>query len=330
MTIGSLFSGACDGLSLGLEWAGLGPTIWQVEIDDDRRTNLARQWPDADRSVADVRAVTAGVLERPDIIVCSAPCQDLSSAGKRAGLDGSRSGLWYEALRVIGDLRPDWVVVENVASGARNWVPHVRHGLAGLGYSSLPVPIAASDLGAPHERARVFVVAHADGGRELARAVDAEVAEAPQPLAADDDDARQPHRDDQAAIADAHSDRLRLQSRRLVGSRRIGADIGASTREAEVGNALRDRSREGVSRSLQRRGAEAATHRAHAGWPTDLEVVPRLHGVSPRVVRWLGDSVVPQCAEVCGWIIRELTPERAALLRAEPSALAAGRKGGGK
>lgn len=231
-TIGSAFSGACDGISLGLEWAGLGPTIWQVEYEADRRANLARHWPDADRSVHDIRDATAAVLERPDIFACSAPCQDLSSAGARAGLSGSRSGLWCEAERLIGELRPNWVVVENVASGARNWVPHIRAGLERFGYSCLPIPIAAADVGAPHWRRRVFVLAHADNGGELVESVNAEVAEPP------------------TIARDKHSE--------------------------------------------------------HQGWPTELEVVSRPDGISARVVSWLGDSVVPQCAEVVGWVIREL------------------------
>lgn len=251
-TIGSLFSGACDGLSLGLEWAGLGPTIWQVEYEADRRANLARHWPDADRAVYDVRDAGRATLPRPGIIVCSAPCQDLSGAGKKAGLDGARSGLWYEGLRCISELRPDWVVVENVASGARNWVPHVREGLGRFGYATFPVPLAASNLGAPHERGRVFVVAHLDGGGEPVVPVNAEASQA------------------SGHVSDAHQ-------------------VGTQQQEPRR------------ARALQR--PELGSH---AGWPTELAVVPRSDGVPSRVVRWLGDSVVPQCAEVVGWVIREL------------------------
>lgn len=181
LTIGSLCAGACDGLSLGLEWAGLQPVLWQVEIDEARRKNLARHWPAATRygDIADCGSGRKHELARVGCVVASTPCTDLSSAGKRAGLDGPRSGLWFEALRIVGELRSSFVVVENVASGAVNWVPQVRHGLERFGYATLPIPVAASDLGAPHERARVFVVAHLDDGVQHAVAEHDEVAGAP-------------------------------------------------------------------------------------------------------------------------------------------------------
>lgn len=261
LTIGSLCSGACDGLSLGLEWAGLGPVAWQVEIEDARRNNLARHWPNANRSVADVTTASARNLQRVDLIVASSPCQDISSAGARAGITGPKSRLWFECLRIISELRPRFVVVENVASGARNWVPFVRSGLAGLGYTSLPIPVAAADCGAPHIRRRVFVLAYLDGDGELAGAIDAEMACTP------------PH------VGHVGSESLR----------RKPTDSEQEEQETPV----------------------ADQSRLHQGWPVELEVCTPPDGVSRRVVSALGDSV-PQCAEVVGWVIRELIAERGA------------------
>lgn len=156
-TIGSLFSGI-GGLELGLEWSGLGPTLWHVEKSPYCRSVLSRHWPHAELH-EDVRSVGADVLARVDLICGGFPCQDVSSAGKRAGLAGARSGLWSEFARVIAECRPRWVVVENVRSGARKWVDAVRRDLGRLGYASLPIPVSASDVGAPHQRARVFIVA---------------------------------------------------------------------------------------------------------------------------------------------------------------------------
>jgi len=160
LTIGSLFAGACDFLSLGLETAGLGPTLWQVEIDDERRANLARHWPGAER-FADVRQCDTGNLEPVSIIVGSFPCQDNSSARNaqgRQGLAGHRSGLWGQFARIISETRPAWIVVENVESGAHLWVDAVVRDLAERGYDSLPIPLSAADVGAPHIRRRVFIV----------------------------------------------------------------------------------------------------------------------------------------------------------------------------
>ena len=148
LTIGSLFSGI-GGLELGLEWAGLGPVVWQVEKDPFCRLVLAKHYPEAKR-FDDVCTVGANELARVALICGGFPCQDVSSAGLGAGLTGERSGLWREFARIVAELRPGWVVVENVTSGAGRWLDTVVGELERLGYACLPLPIAASDVGAPH------------------------------------------------------------------------------------------------------------------------------------------------------------------------------------
>ena len=176
MRIGSLFSGI-GGLELGLEWAGVGETVWQVEIDEFCRRVLAKHWPSADRSVTDVRRAGSATLERVDLICGGFPCQDVSSAGAGAGIkEGTRSGLWLEYARVVGELRPRFVVVENVASGARKWLPQVRGDLWVLGYRTHAFMVSAADVGAPHLRKRIFVVANFDTHWEHAFAEHAEMA----------------------------------------------------------------------------------------------------------------------------------------------------------
>src|SRR5512146_2306862 len=113
LTIGSLFSGI-GGLELGLERAGLGPVVWQVEKDAYCRAVLAKHWPDATR-YEDVKDVGRGNLHNVDLICGGFPCQDVSCAGKRAGISGERSGLWTEFARITGELRPRYVIVENTA-----------------------------------------------------------------------------------------------------------------------------------------------------------------------------------------------------------------------
>lgn len=192
MTMGSLFSGI-GGLELGLEWAGLGPTLWQVERESFCRAVLEKHWPLVER-FDDVCKVDGTTLAHVDLICGGFPCQDTSGAGKGAGLQGARSGLWFEMARVIGELRPLWVVIENPTSGASRWVDTVRGNLGELGYASLPVPVHASWLGAAHRRARTFIVANLDGERQ-----------------------RNVHRQRQecagrpGASSDVNSDRLRLE-----------------------------------------------------------------------------------------------------------------------
>jgi len=84
------------GLELGLEWAGIGHTIWQVEHDPFCCGVLAKHWPDADRSVTDVCDAGATTLAPVDLICGGFPCQDISVAGKGVGIAGPRSGLWTE------------------------------------------------------------------------------------------------------------------------------------------------------------------------------------------------------------------------------------------
>ena len=138
---------------------GVGEAVWQVEQSEFCRGVLARHWPRAKR-YNDVKTVGAHNLAPVDLICGGFPCQDISSAGKGAGLSGDRSGLWFEFARIIGELQPTWVVVENVASGAVRWVDAVTKSLGLRGYEVLPVPISAQAVGAPHRRNRVFLVAY--------------------------------------------------------------------------------------------------------------------------------------------------------------------------
>lgn len=183
MRIGSLFSGI-GGLELGLEWAGVGQTVWQVENNPFARRVLAKHWPNVDRSINDVRAAGSATLPPVDLLCGGFPCQDVSSAGKRTGLAGARSGLWYEFLRIASELAPPVVVVENVASGRAQWLPHVRADLEAIGYDTTAYELSAEDVGLPHRRARIFVVAYARDDRR--------------PLGVACDDAREPGQQDEA------------------------------------------------------------------------------------------------------------------------------------
>ena len=111
MNVGSLFAGI-GGFDLGFERAGM-RVAWQVELDPYCRAVLARHFPDAAR-FEDVCEVGARNLAPVDLICGGFPCQDLSPAGRGAGIDGARSGLWAEFARIVRELRPRYVVVENV------------------------------------------------------------------------------------------------------------------------------------------------------------------------------------------------------------------------
>jgi DNA (cytosine-5)-methyltransferase 1 len=158
LTLGSLFSGI-GGFELGFERTGKIQTIWQVEIDEYCRRVLGSHWPTVSR-YSDVREVGAHNLARVDILCGGFPCQDISNAGKRAGIDGERSGLWSEYARIIRELRPRYVVVENVAALLGRGMERGLGDLAACGYDAEWQSIRASDVGAPHRRERIWIVAY--------------------------------------------------------------------------------------------------------------------------------------------------------------------------
>jgi DNA (cytosine-5)-methyltransferase 1 len=163
VTYGSLFAGI-GGFDLGFERAGL-TCKWQVEIDPFCRRVLAKHWPHVER-FEDVRTVGAHNLPPVDVLCGGFPCQDISNAGKRVGIDGERSGLWSEFARLIGELRPRYVVVENVAGLLIRGMGRVCGDLAAFGYDAEWDVVSACALGAPHARERVFIVAHPQGQRQ--------------------------------------------------------------------------------------------------------------------------------------------------------------------
>lgn len=160
MIVGSLFTGI-GGIDLGLERAGM-RVAWQCESDAYCRRVLARHWPNVP-CYEDVRTLTAPA--RVDVLAGGFPCQDVSTAGQRAGITGERSGLWVEFARLIRELRPRYVLVENVAGLLPRGMGRVLGDLADVGYDAEWDCIPAAAVGAPHLRARIFILAYPGGGR---------------------------------------------------------------------------------------------------------------------------------------------------------------------
>jgi DNA (cytosine-5)-methyltransferase 1 len=185
MKIGSLFSGY-GGLDMGVQSVIGGDIAWHVEFDKAPSAILNHHWPDIP-NYGDIQSVDWSSIPPVDVLTGGFPCQDVSLAGRRAGLtSGTRSGLWSEYARAIDVLRPSLVVIENVrgllsaeASGAMepdpwsmgdgatrpvvNALGVVLGDLASLGYDARWCGLRAADAGAPHGRFRVFIVAHPEG-----------------------------------------------------------------------------------------------------------------------------------------------------------------------
>jgi len=138
--------------------------LWQVEIDDYATKVLEKHWPNVAR-FRDVRDYGKHNLKPVDLICGGFPCQDVSLAGKRAGLEGKRTTLWSEFARIIGEIKPQWVLAENVpgllSSDSGRFFGNVLRDLAACGYDAEWDCIPAAAIGAPHRRDRVFIVAHA-------------------------------------------------------------------------------------------------------------------------------------------------------------------------
>ena len=161
LTFGSLFSGI-GGLDLGLERAGM-ECKWQVEYDDYCNRVLAKHWPEVKR-YGDITAIDKCKLEKVDLICGGFPCQPFSHAGKRKGTKDDR-WLWPQFLQTIQQVKPRWVLVENVPGllsiDSGRVFSGILRDLAESGYDAFWGMLRASDVGAPHRRERLFIVAHA-------------------------------------------------------------------------------------------------------------------------------------------------------------------------
>lgn len=167
MKVLDLFSGI-GGFSVGLEAAGM-ETVAFCEPNEYCQKVLRKNWPEVP-IYDDVRELTADRLVRDgiraDIITGGFPCQDISVAGKQAGIEGERSGLWSECARLLSELRPRYAIFENVTNlltgdgGA--WFEQVLWDISEVGYDAEWHCIPASAIGAPHRRDRVFIVAYPD------------------------------------------------------------------------------------------------------------------------------------------------------------------------
>lgn len=160
MTFGSLFAGI-GGFDLGFERAGM-ECKWQVEIDPYCQRVLAKHWPNIRRH-DDVRTFPPEPVDdwRVDVVCGGFPCQDISHAGRKAGIRGERSGMFFELMRVVRAIGPRIVVLENVAALLARGFGSVLEELAESGFDAEWDVLPACAFGAPHSRKRVFLIAHA-------------------------------------------------------------------------------------------------------------------------------------------------------------------------
>ena len=165
--VGSLCTGY-GGLDLAVELVLGGRLAWYAETDPHARTVLAARWPDV-ANLGDIRAVDWSTVEPVDVLTAGFPCQDISNAGKRAGITGAHSGLWSAVADAVRALQPPILYVENVAALTRRGFDVVLADLAQIGYDTRWLCLRASDVGAAHRRDRLFLLAVPAGGFDTQR-----------------------------------------------------------------------------------------------------------------------------------------------------------------
>lgn len=163
-----IFSGI-GGFSLGLERTGGYKTVAFCEIDEHCHKVLKKHWPTTP-IFTDVSKLKWNLSEEIDVICGGFPCTDISVAGKQKGLNDefgnvTRSGLWFEYARLIGEIKPRYVIIENVAALRGNGLTRVLQDLRALGYDAEWHIISARAVGAYHLRERIWIIAYPCGER---------------------------------------------------------------------------------------------------------------------------------------------------------------------
>jgi len=244
----SLFTGI-GGLDLGLERADW-QCVAQVECDPYCLEVLAKHWPDVPR-FTDVRTLKAEDVEAVDAIVGGFPCQPHSVAGSRQGKEDERN-LWPDFLRIVRDIRPAWVIGENVPGIDSTMLADVVGDLESEGYQVEVLGLAAATVGAPHRRERRFIVANSRKSRLQG--------------------------DEHSAVLAA---RRREQGRAAAKCGTALADRNSAGRVCQRSGGVLDRLRAALRDNAN--GRSGANGSERAGWPTEPGVGGELDGLP----RWL-------------------------------------------
>ena len=297
-----LFAGI-GGFTIGFERAGF-ETAAFCEIDPYAQKVLRKNWPGVP-IYDDVRTITAERLASDgigvDVITGGFPCQDISVSGNQAGIqDGTRSGLWSECARLLGELRPRYAIFENVTNllngHGGDWFKRVLWDISALGYDAEWHCIPASELGAHHHRDRIWIIAYPSGkhGRDngqmatdqAQRTQGATISPAVREDVSDSDSIRFGQ-----CIQEAHT------TTKASESRFKGGGILADTDSAQ-------RQRGCLSVGIQSQHANIV---GASGWSAEPDVGRVANGIPSRShrLKCLGNAVVPPIPELIGRAINE-------------------------
>jgi len=327
-----LFAGI-GGFTIGLEKAGF-ETVAFCEIEPYAQKVLKKNWPEVP-IYDDVRTITAERLVsdgiRVDVITGGFPCQDISVAGNQAGIaDGTRSGLWSECARLIGELRPRYAIFENVTNllnGERgDWFKRVLWDISSLGYDAEWHCIPASELGAHHHRDRIWIVAYPRGSKRIAGAKEQSIIRAMQEDGAVNSDVSGRSEAHAAFLADTHGAGQQQSNEALAGGSSEQFDSARiQSREADVSNPNESRLQRWLQNGIAYQagwevegngcasecGAGWERHR-DGYWAVEPNVGRVVDGLPSRAhrLKCLGNAVVPPIPELIGRAIYENNKER--------------------
>jgi DNA (cytosine-5)-methyltransferase 1 len=316
-----LFHGI-GGFALGAYWAGMKfENHYCSDIEPWCQKLYAQRFPDSIQ-LGDIAKINAQDLPAGEWILSGGfPCQDISIAGKGAGIHGDRSGLWFEYWRLIRDLRPRFAIMENVGMLVHRGLREVLGSLAEIGYDAEWQDIRASDVGAPHRRERIWIVAYAGYTESSGWECDQEGLQYR---------GRRPSRRESTPcgnVADASIPRLEGQESARGGPGELGlpAECGDISTEKDMANTKGERFNNGDDCKLLGQtsgkintstGAGGNIGKLESGWwstePAVRGVVnglpAELHGYEGRLavkshqrmdrLRGLGNAIVPQIAEL--------------------------------
>ena len=271
MNVGSLFSGI-GGIEIGFEKQGFN-TSWFVEYEPYAQAILRKRFPET-IIYGDITTINFTTVPRVDILTGGFPCQDISNAGKRAGIEGSRSSLWKHYLRAIREIRPKYALIENVSALSSRGLDVVLSDLAQIGYDAEWYNLSASSVGAHHRRERLFIIAYPNSSRHI-------------------------HRESEEQSAE----------RRKYAQR----ELESSCKDVDYSNSSRfkqskyKQSEESSNKRTSKNNEWNTEFESKGLWSFEPKLGRVANGISNRLerIRCLGNAVVPQVAEVFAKAIKE-------------------------
>ena len=290
-----LFSAAAGGWSLGMHRAGF-TTIAACEAIEWRRALYAENNPNV-RLYDDVRTLTASRLladlgRLPSIVVGSPPCQDISSANTRGqGVDGAKSSLFFQAARIIGEIRPRWFALENSDRVRTRGYDRIATALESYGYDCWPLVVGIGNAGGSHMRKRVWIIGMVtDTESEQGR---------PAGFSRMDPDARR---------ASWHQERQRGTGRRWIGGEETGRGISDPLgTDADRGELRLKRSPRAGWQAVGKEAVIAGLSRVFRGPAGSADLSSHLRAydglpgwLAERCREAYGDAVAPQITEAIG------------------------------